>query len=62
LTSRFSRHPGNILLTDDGRLALTDFGMVSRFDAGQKDRMILFLLAFSERLGERVAGTTTCSP
>ena len=50
-------HPGNILLTDDGRLALMDFGMVGRFDAGQKDNMILFLLAFSERLGERVADT-----
>src|SRR5438270_1898489 len=50
-------HPGNILLTDDGRLALMDFGMVGRFDAGQKDKIILFLLAFSERLGERVAET-----
>jgi len=50
-------HPGNILLTDDGHLALMDFGMVGRFDAGQKDKMILFLLAFSERLGERVAET-----
>ncbi len=50
-------HPGNILLTDDGRLALMDFGMVGRFDAGQKDNMILFLLAFSERLGQRVADT-----
>jgi len=34
-----------------------DFGMVGRFDAGQKDKMILFLLSFSERLGERVAET-----
>ena len=50
-------HPGNMLLTDDGRLALMDFGMVGRFDAGQKDKMLLFLLAFSERLGERVAET-----
>jgi predicted unusual protein kinase regulating ubiquinone biosynthesis (AarF/ABC1/UbiB family) len=50
-------HPGNILLTEDGNLALMDFGMVGRFDAGQKDKMILFLLAFSERLGERVADT-----
>lgn len=50
-------HPGNILLTDDGRVALMDFGMVGRFDADQKDRIILLLLAFSERLGERVADT-----
>ncbi len=50
-------HPGNILLADDGRLALMDFGMVGRFDAGQKDSVILLLLAFAERLGERVAET-----
>src|SRR5437763_14881359 len=50
-------HPGNIFLTDDGRLALMDFGMVGGFDADQKDRIILLLLAFSERLGERVADT-----
>jgi ubiquinone biosynthesis protein len=50
-------HPGNIFLTDDGKLALMDFGMVGRFDAGQKDKIILLLLAFSERLGERVADT-----
>jgi ubiquinone biosynthesis protein len=48
-------HPGNILLADDGRLALMDFGMVGRFDSGQKDNIILLLLAFSERQGERVA-------
>ena len=50
-------HPGNIFLTDDGRVALMDFGMVGRFDSGQKDRIILLLLAFSDRLGERVADT-----
>ncbi len=50
-------HPGNIFLADDGRLALMDFGMVGRFDSGQKDHIILLLLAFAERLGERVADT-----
>src|SRR6266536_1783342 len=50
-------HPGNIFLADDGRVALMDFGMVGRFDSNQKDRIILLLLAFSERLGERVADT-----
>src|SRR6266487_16862 len=50
-------HPGNIFLADDGRLALMDFGMVGRFDSGQKDNVILLLLAFSERQGERVADT-----
>jgi predicted unusual protein kinase regulating ubiquinone biosynthesis (AarF/ABC1/UbiB family) len=50
-------HPGNIALTDEGKLALMDFGMVGRFDSGQKDSIILLLLAFSERQGERVADT-----
>ncbi len=50
-------HPGNIFLCDEGRLALMDFGMVGRFDSGQKDSIILLLLAFSERQGERVADT-----
>lgn len=50
-------HPGNILLTDKGQLALLDFGMVGRLDAGQKDHVILLLLAFAERQGERVAET-----
>src|SRR5579864_4789619 len=50
-------HPGNIFLADDGRLALMDFGMIGRIDADQKDKIILLLLAFSERLGERVADT-----
>jgi ubiquinone biosynthesis protein len=50
-------HPGNIFLTEDNRLALMDFGMVGRFDSGQKDKVILLLLAFSERQGERVADT-----
>jgi ubiquinone biosynthesis protein len=45
------------MLADDGRLALMDFGMVGRLDAGQKDSMILLLLAFSERQGQRVADT-----
>lgn len=48
-------HPGNIFITDDGQLALMDFGMVGRFDSGQKDNIILLLLAFAERLGNRVA-------
>src|SRR5438067_9395971 len=50
-------HPGNNFLTDEGKLALMDFGMVGRFDAGQKDNIILLLLAFSERQGDRVADT-----
>jgi ubiquinone biosynthesis protein len=48
-------HPGNVLLTDDGSLALLDFGMVGRFDDGQKEKLLLLLLAFAERQGDRVA-------
>lgn len=48
-------HPGNILLTHDGHLALLDFGMVGRFDAGQKEQVLLLLLSFAERQGDRVA-------
>ncbi|HLZ80429.1 MAG TPA: AarF/UbiB family protein [Ktedonobacteraceae bacterium] len=50
-------HPGNLLLTDDGRLALLDFGMVGRLNERQIENLLLLLLAFSERQGERVADT-----
>ena len=50
-------HPGNTFVTDDRRLALMDFGMVGRFDSSQEDKIILLLLAFSERQGVRVAET-----
>ncbi|HET8912216.1 MAG TPA: AarF/UbiB family protein [Ktedonobacteraceae bacterium] len=48
-------HPGNMLLADDGRLALLDFGMIGRLDANQRNHIILLLFAFSRRQGERVA-------
>jgi predicted unusual protein kinase regulating ubiquinone biosynthesis (AarF/ABC1/UbiB family) len=48
-------HPGNILMTEAGRLALLDFGMVGRFDMEEKDTIIQLLLAFAERRGRRVA-------
>jgi ubiquinone biosynthesis protein len=48
-------HPGNILMTETGQLALLDFGMVGRFDMEEKDTLIQLLLAFAERRGRRVA-------
>jgi ubiquinone biosynthesis protein len=48
-------HPGNILITETGRLALLDFGMVGRFDMEEMDTIIQLLLAFAERRGRRVA-------
>lgn len=48
-------HPGNVMLTEDGKLIMLDFGMVGRFDTEEKDSIIKLLLAFAERDGARVA-------
>jgi ubiquinone biosynthesis protein len=60
-------HPGNVLLTDDGRLALIDVGMVGRVDPNTQDALIKLLLAINSGrggdaaevmigLGEKLAG------
>ncbi|MBI5440351.1 MAG: AarF/ABC1/UbiB kinase family protein, partial [Deltaproteobacteria bacterium] len=41
-------HPGNIFLTDDGRIAVIDLGMVARVPDGLQDNMLRLLLAISE--------------
>jgi ubiquinone biosynthesis protein len=48
-------HPGNVLLTTDGRLGLIDLGMVARVTPEMRDRLIRLLLAVAERRGEEVA-------
>jgi predicted unusual protein kinase regulating ubiquinone biosynthesis (AarF/ABC1/UbiB family) len=48
-------HPGNVLLTDDGRLALIDFGMVSTVPRRVRDRIVKLLLAISDGDGEEAA-------
>ncbi|MDQ1683896.1 MAG: ubiquinone biosynthesis protein [Frankiaceae bacterium] len=48
-------HPGNVLLTDDGRLGLIDLGMVARVTPEMRERLIRLLLAVGERRGEEVA-------
>jgi predicted unusual protein kinase regulating ubiquinone biosynthesis (AarF/ABC1/UbiB family) len=48
-------HPGNVLLTPDGRLALIDVGMVARVPPELRDRLVQLLLAVGERRGEEVA-------
>jgi len=48
-------HPGNVLLTDDGRLGLIDLGMVGRVTPEMRDRMTRLLLAAGEHRGEEVA-------
>jgi ubiquinone biosynthesis protein len=42
-------HPGNILLLDDGRLALIDFGSVGRLDTGLRAALARLLLALDRR-------------
>jgi predicted unusual protein kinase regulating ubiquinone biosynthesis (AarF/ABC1/UbiB family) len=48
-------HPGNVLLTPDGRLGLIDVGMVARLTPELRERLLRMLLALSERRGEEVA-------
>jgi ubiquinone biosynthesis protein len=48
-------HPGNVLITDDGRLALLDLGMVARVDPDMQDSLIKLLLAVSEGQGKDAA-------
>jgi predicted unusual protein kinase regulating ubiquinone biosynthesis (AarF/ABC1/UbiB family) len=48
-------HPGNVLLTPDGRLGLIDVGMVARVPPEMRDRLFRLLLAVAERRGEEVA-------
>src|SRR5262245_29547981 len=48
-------HPGNVLLTEDHRIALVDLGMVARVPPGLQERLLQLLLAISEGRGEEAA-------
>jgi ubiquinone biosynthesis protein len=48
-------HPGNILLTDDNRLALVDLGQVARVPGEMRKRLIKLLLALSDGNGKAAA-------
>lgn len=48
-------HPGNVLLTTDGRLALIDLGMVAHIGRRQQDLLIRVLIAVSKAQGSEVA-------
>ncbi len=50
-------HPGNVLLTDDGDLALLDLGMVTHLVPAQRNRMFKLLSAVVEGRGEDAAIT-----
>ena len=41
-------HPGNVFLTDDGRIALVDLGMVGRTTPGMQEQLLKLLLAISD--------------
>jgi predicted unusual protein kinase regulating ubiquinone biosynthesis (AarF/ABC1/UbiB family) len=51
-------HPGNVLVTEDGRLALLDLGMVGRISPLMQDRLLKLLLAVSEGRGDEAAEVT----
>jgi ubiquinone biosynthesis protein len=48
-------HPGNVFLTDDGRIALLDLGMVSRLSPARQDQLLKMLLAVSDGNGDRAS-------
>jgi ubiquinone biosynthesis protein len=48
-------HPGNVFLTEDGRIALLDLGMVSRLSPSRQDQLLKLLLAVSDGNGDRAA-------
>ena len=51
-------HPGNLLVTDDGRLALLDLGMVARLEPVMQERLLKLLLAVTEGRGQEAAQLT----
>ena len=48
-------HPGNVLLTDKGKIALLDLGMVARIAPGLQEKLLQLLLAISENHPEEAA-------
>jgi predicted unusual protein kinase regulating ubiquinone biosynthesis (AarF/ABC1/UbiB family) len=48
-------HPGNVLLTEDGRVALLDLGMTGRIPSRMRDTLLRLLIAVGEARGEDVA-------
>jgi predicted unusual protein kinase regulating ubiquinone biosynthesis (AarF/ABC1/UbiB family) len=52
-------HPGNVLITDDGDLALIDVGMVTRLSPDLQDQLVRLLAAISEGNGTEAADLLT---
>lgn len=51
-------HPGNMRLTDDGRLAVFDLGMMSHLPPKLRDRLLKLVFAAVDGRGEQVAQET----
>ena len=48
-------HPGNVILTDDGRIALLDVGMVTRLSPALQEKLLQLVMAVSEGHGDEAA-------
>jgi len=48
-------HPGNVFITDDGRIGLLDLGMVAQIPANMQDELTKLVLAASEGQGDEAA-------
>jgi predicted unusual protein kinase regulating ubiquinone biosynthesis (AarF/ABC1/UbiB family) len=48
-------HPGNVFVTNDGRIALIDLGMVGHTTPAMQESLLRMLLALSEGNGEAIA-------
>ena len=48
-------HPGNVFITEDGRLALIDLGMVGHLSPTLQEKLLKLILAISEGRGEEAA-------
>ncbi len=52
-------HPGNVFLTDDGRIALLDLGMVGHVAPAMQEHLLKLLLATSDRDSDAVSDLVT---
>ncbi|MCC5805635.1 MAG: AarF/ABC1/UbiB kinase family protein [Opitutales bacterium] len=48
-------HPGNVFLTQDGRIALLDLGMVGHTTPGMQESLLKILMAISQGKGDKAA-------
>src|SRR3546814_7268833 len=51
-------HPGNLLVTPEGQLALFDLGMIAHVPPKQRERLLKLLFAAVDGRGEEVANET----